>query len=153
MLVAGARVRSVGVMQGAVSRERPTRSLDTVRFGQMQSWRGRGMVRAWSGGWGGGGERGEEELLEARHADEEQKAHDEDGGGEGGHEERFAVELLGVLDGALGFEGELEIDGHGEGDEGEAEDELDAVADDEGAEEEHRRGGVEEDGDEEGFGV
>ena len=52
------------------------------------------------------------------------------------------------MHGAVGLEGELEIDGHGEGDEGKAEDELDAVADDEGAEEEHRGGGVEEDGDE-----
>jgi hypothetical protein len=101
---------------------------------------------------GGGGEGGHKELLEAGHADEEQEAHDEDGGGEGGHEEGFAIELLGVLDGAFGFEGELEIHGHGEGDEGEAEDELDAIADDEGAEEEHGGGGVEDNRDEEGFG-
>src|ERR1700679_2583812 len=113
-----------------------------------------GEVKQIRGGCRGGGrgKRGYEKLLQTRHADEEQKAHDEDGGCEGGHQERLAIELLGVLDGALGFEGELEIDGHGEGDEGEGEDELDAVADDEGAEEEHRGGGVEEDGDEQGFG-
>ncbi len=84
--------------------------------------------------------------------DEEEQAHDEDRREEGGHEERLAVELLGVLDGAFGLEGELEIDGHGEGDEGETEDEFDAVADDEGAEEEHGCGGVKENGDEQGLG-
>ena len=56
------------------------------------------------------------------------------------------------MDGAFGLEGELEIDGHGERYEGEGEDELHAVADDERAQEEHRCRGVEEDRDEEGFG-
>ena len=101
---------------------------------------------------GRGGDGGEKELLEAWHADEEEEAHDEYCCGEGGHEEWLAVELFGVLDGAFRLERELEIDGHGEGDEGKAENELDAVADDEGAKEEHCRGGIEEDGDEQGFG-
>ncbi len=94
------------------------------------------------------GERGNEELLEAGHADEKEKTHDEHRGGEGGHEEWFAIELLGILDRTLRLERELEIDCHGEGHEGEAEDELDAIANDEGTEEEHGRGSVEEDGDE-----
>ena len=101
---------------------------------------------------GGGRQSGPEELFEAGHADEEEQAHDEDRGGEGCHEERLAVELLRVLDGAVRLEGELEVDGHDEGDEGEAEDELDAIAHDEGAEEEHRGGAVEDDRDEQRFG-
>src|ERR1700761_6067151 len=108
--------------------------------------RGRGRE-----GRGGGGKGGSEELLETRHADEEEQSHDDDGGGEGGHEERLAIELLGILDGALGFERELEVDRHREGYEGEAEDQLDAISNDEGAEEEHGGRGVEDDGDEQGF--
>ncbi len=93
-------------------------------------------------------ERRSEEVFETRQPDEEQNAQHEHRRGEGRHQQRLAVELLRILHGALGLEGGLEIDRHRERDEREAEDQFHAVADDEGAEEEHGRRRIEEHGDE-----
>ena len=78
---------------------------------------------------------------------EQQQAHDNHRDCKGRHEQGLAVQLLGVLDGAVFLECELEIDSHHKSDQRESEDQLDAVTHDEGPKEEHRRRSIKEDGD------
>ena len=86
-----------------------------------------------------------EDDLQDRNVDEHQRGHRRSAGNDGGHQLRLAVEALGPLHGAVLLERELEVHRHDQRDQREREDQLEPIAHDERAEEEHRRRAIEHD--------